>query len=205
MILSVFLFCGFLIFCPISGAIVENRPYAFDRFFRWMWGSFDRFVFNGNSTLLGFSRGLSELVIFHDSPIAPKCWFPQKNENKHKRETIKKKTLKKKFPFLIYVYLFVYVCGCFLFESSVESLFSSCFYFGSFCFSDVFYFYCSFFWFSFDYCLFFIVSLILEFCEELFFTSWGWGSHVGTLILSITVVRHNSQENDASIVPPSTH
>ena len=63
----------------------------------------------------------------------------------------------------------------------------------------------SFFWFSFDYCLFFIVSLILEFCEELFFTSWGWGSHVGTLILSIIVVRHNSQENDASIVPPSTH
>ena len=88
-----------------------------------------------------------------------------------------------------------------MFESSVESLFSSKLCFGSFCLSDVFYFQ-FFFKLSFDYCLFFIVSLILEFCEELFFTSWGWGSHVGTLILSIIVVRHNSQENDASIVPP---
>ena len=160
MILSVFLFCGFLIFCPISDAIVENRPYAFDRFFRWMWGSFDRFVFNGKSTLLGFSRGLSELVIFHDSPIAPKCWFPPKNWKKTKEKQFKKNAENKKsfFFWFMFIYLFMFV-DVFLFESSVESLFSSCFYFGSFCFSDV---------------LVFFDSLLIIVCFSLFL--WFWSS-----------------------------
>ena len=202
-------FCSvvFLFFVLISGAIVENRPYAFDRFFRWMWGSFDRFVFNGNSTLLGFSRGLSELVIFHDSPIAPKCWFPQKNENKHKRETIFKK--KKRWKKVSFFDLCLFICLCLWMFFCLSLLLSLCFpavfILVLFVFLMFFIFTVVFFDSLFDYCLFFIVSLILEFCEELFFTSWGWGSHVGTLILSITVVRHNSQENDASIVPPSTH
>ena len=183
---------------------MENRPYAFDRFFRWMWGSFDRFVFNGKSTLLGFSRGLSELVIFHDSPIAPKCWFPQKNEKKQKRNNLKKTLKIKKVSFFD---LCLFICLCLWMFFCLSLLLSLCFpaVFILVLFVFLMFFIFSFFWFSFDYCLFFIVSLILEFCEELFFTSWGWGSHVGTLILSIIVVRHNSQENDASIVPPSTH
>ena len=168
-ILSVFLFCGFLIFCPISDAIVENRPYAFDRFFRWMWGSFDRFVFNGKSTLLGFSRGLSELVIFHDSPIAPKCWFPQKNEKKQKRNNLKKTLKIKKVSFFD---LCLFICLCLWMFFCLSLLLSLCFpavfiLFIFLFFWFVFYFQ-SFFWIVFYY---FFLYFILEFCEELFFTT----------------------------------
>ena len=162
MILSVFLFCGFLIFCPISDAIVENRPYAFDRFFRWMWGSFDRFVFNGKSTLLGFSRGLSELVIFHDSPIAPKCWFPQKNEKKTKEKQFKKNAENKTVSFFD---LCLFICLCLWI-----------FFVWVFCWVSVFQLFL-FWFFLFFWCFLFLVffdSLLIIVCFSLFL--WFWSS-----------------------------